>query len=87
MESRTEHQRATVARTTTGSTNWPALGIRMPEEQRAALVAEVNAAKARGERESLQRLCGEIFDAWLLTREPLSDYARELRERHEPAGS
>lgn len=80
-------QRATVSRTTTGSMNWPALGIRVTEEQRAALVAEVNAAKERGERESLQHLCGEIFDAWLLTREPLSDYARELRARHDAAGN
>jgi hypothetical protein len=75
-------QRAAVTRTTTGSMKWPSLGIRRPEEQRAALVAEVNAAKARGERESLQELCGRIFDEWLLTREPLSDYARELHEKH-----
>lgn len=57
---------------------WPALGTRVNPEQRTAIQAEVDAAKARGESVTLQSQVGEIFDEWLLRRPALTDYARRL---------
>ncbi len=57
-----------VYRTTTGSSGWPVLGVRVRPEVRAALVAEVTAARDRGDAENLQSLVDRALSEWLAAR-------------------